>query len=39
MEAKAPENKNLLQHMVEDVLAVTLLVFSCTMFYLCLYML
>jgi hypothetical protein len=39
MEAKAPENKNLMQHMVEDFLAVTLLLFSCTMFYLCLYML
>lgn len=39
MEAKAPENKNLMLHIVEDVLVITLLVFICTMFYLCLYML
>ena len=37
MEAKAPENKNLMLHMVEDVLVVTLLVFICAMLYLCLY--
>lgn len=39
MENEAAENKNLLQHIVDDILAILLLFFSCSMFYLFLYML